>query len=468
MITAAWIAEAVGGRLHRPKLSVRITKFSIDTRTLQAGDFFIALVGSQIDGHRFLADAFARGASGALVHTRDTASRESAPWHNVVEVENTFAALHRLARAYRAQFEIPVLAVTGSCGKTTTKELIAHLLCRRFATYRSPGNLNTEYGLPLALLEMPLRTCAGVFELGMQRPGEIRALADILQPTVGLITMIGDAHLEFFRCRDEIADAKWELIASLPRDGLAVLNRNSEYLRARRYAGRTVWFGLGDPGADYRISQLDAAHPEGLVLQIETPHETFDVRSKLLGRHNALNILGACAVASELGLSGQEIQQALPSFRTAPHRMELKRSPWGWVLDDSYNANPSAVKEALQTLQALRVPADRKIFIFGEMRELGTHAPWAHYEIGRCIAQTNIAKIFTLGELTAHTTRYLLEEAGWSQDRIRSARDRAELLNQVRANLTGTRNLILVKGSRAMELDKVGETLVGGEAGLTP
>ncbi|MBI3661383.1 UDP-N-acetylmuramoyl-tripeptide--D-alanyl-D-alanine ligase [Candidatus Acetothermia bacterium] len=459
MPTVEWISIAVEGDLHHLDPTVDISKFSIDTRTLQPGDFFIALAGTQTDGHRFLAEAFAKGACGALVHRLDFDASLPTPWRNVVLVDNTLHALHRLARTYRALFQFPIVAVTGSSGKTTTKELIAHMLSQRFRTYRSHGNLNSEYGLPLALLEMPRETEMAVFELGMQRLGDIRQLAEILRPTVGVITMIGDAHREFFESKEQIAQSKWELVEALPSDGIAVLNRDSIYLRERRYSGKTIWFGSESKDAAYRICQLDTTPVAGLHVRVKAPTEVFEVQTKLLGRHNARNILAACAVAREQDVTIPEIQHALWSFPPVPHRMELKASPLGWILDDSYNANPAAVKEALRTLIELKLPGYRKIFVFGEMLELGKHSGEAHRNIGQLIANSDIDRVFLLGESTLPTSNYLTHKAHWTSERVVVAKNRSELLQAVQSRLLGNQNLILVKGSRANELDKIVDVL---------
>ena len=459
MLTFEWIAAAVEGKLHHPDPTVQVSKFSIDTRTLRPGDFFIALVGTRTDGHCFLTDAFAQAASGALIHYLDSVEFLPAHWRNVILVDNTLHALHRLAKAYRALFQIPIVAVTGSSGKTTTKELIAHMLSERWRVYRSSGNLNSEYGLPLALLEMPRETEISVFELGMQRMGDIRQLAEILRPTIGVITMIGDAHREFFESQEQIAQSKWELIEALPTDGIAVLNRDSVYLRERDFSGRMIWFGLESEEAAYRVGQMDTAHLEGLQFKVETLGEVFKIQTKLLGRHNAINILAACAVAHERGVTIREIQQALRSFPLVPHRMELKESSLGWILDDSYNANPAAVKEALRTLNELKVIGCRKIFVLGEMRELGKQSANAHREIGQAIADSEVDRVFLLGEMTLHTADYLVREASWNDERVIVTQSQSELLRLIQSRLFGTQHLILVKGSRANELDKIVETL---------
>jgi UDP-N-acetylmuramoyl-tripeptide--D-alanyl-D-alanine ligase len=449
-----WIAQVTEGSLHNYR-QVEITGFSIDSRKIKPGEVFIALKGERTDGHLFLEEAFRRGASGAIV----SRAVEAPGAFNLIEVEDTKAALQALARAYRRTFRIPIVAVTGSSGKTTTKELLYVILAERFRAYRSPGNYNTEYGLPLAILAMPQDTEVGIFELGLQRPGDIAELAEILEPTVGIITSIGEAHLGFFRDLEELAQNKWELIARLPQDGLAILNLDSPHLRQRRgQFGRVVGFGL-EAEADYKGSQLDETSLEGLRFTISSPRGNFAIESRLLGRFNAYNILAAAGAALELGASLEDVQRAVVAFRPIPHRMELRRSGLGLILDDSYNANPTAVREALLALAKLGT-AHRKVLVLGDMLELGEWAVEAHRQLAEPIAQAGVELVFTLGGLAAETGK-ALQERGWAE-RVVITRSHDELKEALLARLRDGRNLILVKGSRAMELDKLVETLICG------
>lgn len=448
-----WIVEVTAGRLKRSQL-VTVTGFSIDSRTLEPGELFIALRGERTDGHLFLEEAFRRGASGAIV-SRDLRGTNL---FNIIKVEDTKAALQALARAYRQEFSIPVVGVTGSSGKTTTKELLFAILSERFRAYRSPGNYNTEYGLPLAILAMPKDTEVGIFELGLQRPGDISTLAELLQPTVGVITAIGDAHLGFFRDIEELAENKWALIAHLTQDGLAVINLDSPHLRRRRGRfARTVSFGLEEE-ADYRASQLDEARLEGLRFILATPQGKFPIASRLLGRFNAYNLLAAATAALELGASPEDVQRAVAEFQPIPHRMELVPSRIGLILDDSYNANPMAVKEALRALVRLKA-AQRKVLVLGDMLELGERAVAAHRELAESITEVGLGLdlVFTLGELAGEAGKALLE-GGWGE-RVVLTHSHDELKEALISRLQDERNLILVKGSRAMGLDELVATL---------
>ncbi len=464
MWTAEEIAAVVGGRVLRSDPTKPIRGVSVDSRTVRPGDLFVALPGTRTDGHLYLSEAFARGAHGALIaadkliHLPEIAE-EGGRATNCIAVPDPLTALQELARAHRQRFGIPVVGITGSSGKTTTKELLAALLSERYRTYWSPGNYNSEIGLPLALLEMPAEAEVGVFELALQRPGDIALLAGILRPTIGLLTAIGDAHLGFFRDREELARAKWALVESLPEDAWAVLNLDTPFVAdwIGSLTCRTVGFGIDHPDATVRAVGIEDTSCEGLSFEIVTPTERFPIRTPLLGRLNVYNVLGAVATARELGVPVSRIQRALAHARPVPHRLELKRSRrYGLLLDDTYNANPTSVRAALQTLIRLRVPDHRKVVILGDMRELGPHAVELHRELAAPLAATDeIDRVFTIGPLAEETARALADRGGSWADRVESASTLEELYAQVRARLRSRRNLILIKGSRALRLERL-------------
>jgi len=464
MLTIEELAEVCGGRLARPRGRVCPSGFSIDSRTLRPGEFFIALPGRRTDGHGFLADAFAQGACGALVRAAALDAFPVGIGHNLIAVADTTSALQQAAHAYRDHFRIPLAAVTGSAGKTTTKELLAHLLGQAgWRVYRSPGNYNSEIGLPLALLNMPCDTGIGVFELALQRPGDIGQLAQILSPTLGIITNIGDAHLGFFRDCRELADAKWELIEALPPDGCAILNLDSSFLceRAGQAPCRVLGYAIDNSRAAVRASEIDDSSLNGLAFTLETPRGHWRVQTKLLGRPNIYTVLAAVAASEALGLDMAAVREALAGFNPVDHRLQLRRSPrFGWLLDDSYNASPQATREALQTLARLRVPDHQKVFVFGGMLELGPHSALAHREIAAAIAQLGVIdRFFGLGPLAAEVGQALLAEHGWPAERVALTERLDDLTKMVSCALSQPRNLVLVKGSRTLEFDRLVEAL---------
>ena len=460
MWTIERIAQVVRGQIHRPDPTYEVTGYSIDSRCLKPGEFFIALPGEHTDGHLFLEEVFQQGASGALV--RQIPPSLVGRFHNLVQVPDTLRALQQLAATYRQQWDIPLIGITGSSGKTTTKELLAALVSPKYKTYCSWGNYNTEIGHPLALLHMPSDTEVGIFELALQRPGEIRTLSEISRPTLGVLTSIGDAHLGFFKDREELARAKWELVESLTPQGLAVLNFDAPYLFpwAERASVRVVGFGIENRQAQVRAEQICDDQLAGLACEICIAQERFQVQTRLLGRANVYNMLAAVAVALELEVSVKHIQQALSQFNPVPHRLELVRSErFGLILDDSYNANTTSVKEALHTLARLQVP-HRKILVLGDMLELGEFSIELHRKLADLIDELNIDQVFTLGELAGETALALRKRANWTPRQAIQTSSLDELKEQLLNELRDVHNLILVKGSRGMRLEKLVSSLV--------
>lgn len=464
MPTIDWLAQTLKAPVSHRDPSRKILGFSIDSRTLRSGEFFIALPGCQTDGHRYLEDAFQKGATGALV--RELPERA---FPNCVHVSDPLRALQQLATAYRSQFDIPIVGVTGSAGKTTTKELLYALLSTKYRAHRSPGNYNTGIGLPLALLNMPPDTQVGVFELGLQRPGELRELSGIARPTVGVLTSIGDAHLGFFQNREELARAKWELIETLPPDpdALAVLNLESPFIDRwlDESSCHVVGIGIAHRRARVIAKEIDDTRLDGLRFTVGTPDARFDVRTPLLGRVNVYNILAAIAVALELDVPIPSIRKALRGFTPVPHRMELKPSKrFGLILDDSYNANPTSMGEALRTLAELET-THRKILVLGDMLELGARAAQFHRELAGRIEKLDIDRVFAVGELAKETARALLRRAGWDAKRAMSLARVDGLQELLERELIAGDNLILVKGSRGMALERVVQSITSNGAG---
>jgi UDP-N-acetylmuramoyl-tripeptide--D-alanyl-D-alanine ligase len=312
---------------------------------------------------------------------------------------------------------------------------------------------------------MPSDAEVGVFELALQRPGDIGQLAKILRPTVGIITTIGDAHLGFFRDCRELANTKWELIETLPSaEGFALLNFDSPFLSewAERAPCRVLGYGIECSRATVRARAIDDSSLNGLAFTLETLPDRRRIQTKLLGRPNVYTVLAAVTAAEALGVDLGTVSTAIATFEPVAHRLQLWSSPcFGWLLDDSYNASPQATREALQTLARLSVSGHQKIFTFGGMLELGQHSAVAHREIAAEIARLKaIDRFFGLGELAAETGRTLITGHGWDPERVTMTSRRDELIEMINRQLRGGKNLILIKGSRAAELDRVVEALL--------
>lgn len=453
MLTPQWIAKATDGKLVRAQ-PVAVSGFSTDTRTIRPHQVFIALPGATHDGHQFLDEAFQKGASAAVISDATLAHLKSHA--NLVLVANTQDSLYRMAQAYRSLFQTSLIGITGSVGKTTTKELLGRLLQTRFKSYHSPGNWNNEIGLPLSMLNMPFGTQIGVFELATQRPGELQPLAELVNPSVGVITTVTDAHSGNFSSVEELVNEKWSLINALPlAGGMVVLNADTPLLWSRATHMRfRVDFAIERAGVAYRAEDIAWHDLDGMSFTLVHPSGSTRLHSKLLGTHNIYNILAACAVAMEMRVDAHAVQQVVADFAPFPHRLECTPSQLGIIVDDCYNASPTAVKAAVAAISQLN-SAKRKVFVFGDMLELGERAVDYHQEVGDWVHASNIQQVFTLGQLAAVTARTLQKQHGWSPHDAQAAQSLDELETCMKRTLSDENNLILVKGSRSMALDQL-------------
>lgn len=442
-------AEALEARLIRPAPPFAVSGAACDSRRVQPGDVFIALPGTRANGHDFLGDAFARGAIGAVV------SRDPGVGNNLFLVPDVATALCELAAWRRATIEAPIVGVTGSFGKTTMKELVAAALSARYRTYRSPENYNSEIGVPLALLSIPNDVEAAVFEMGMTARGEIRELGDLLQPWAGVITTVGPAHLAQLGSLEAIADAKWELAESLPEEGILALGWDSPELRARahRCPGLCLRFG-STPDADFHPRDVLTDRPEGVAFRAVTPSGEFPVQLKLLGEHVAVLACGAIALAWGMGVPERSAAQALAHVEPAPHRLQLRPAPFGWLLDDCYNANPLSMRAALRTLCRLKLPVARRVVLFGDMLDLGADEDRFHAEAIRDAQAEGVDAVFCYGPRAAAAFRL------WKGAGAAEPEDLTALLTAIRKEVWSAPTLLLVKGSRAMALERAIEALV--------
>jgi UDP-N-acetylmuramoyl-tripeptide--D-alanyl-D-alanine ligase len=450
-------ARAVGGRVTAGDPQAMIEGAAIDSRAVRGGEAFFAFGGTRTDGHRFVPDALARGAAAAIIQEDIPAPPAGA----LIRVEDTFQALHDLARFARKRTPERLAGITGSAGKTTTKELLGAILASRFRTAWTPGNLNNLYGFPLSLLNVPDGTEWMVAEMGMSTPGELRQLSLLGRPDVAVLTVVRPVHLEFFGTVQAIAEAKAELLAGLDAEGFIVANADDpEVTRiARRHGARVVWYGLGSD-AEVRARDL-APEPDGGVgsrFVLEAGDQSAEVRLPLHGLYNVENCLAAAAAAWALGLSLAEIAAAVRGARPASMRGVVHRAPGGFLLiDDSYNSNPDAVDKALASAAAL--PGERRVAVLGDMLELGPEGPRFHREAGERAARLGFSPVVAVGELSrelAAGARSAGGEAVWLSDAAAAAEWAA-------GEIHGG-DVVLVKGSRGVKLDRVVRRLLG-EAG---
>ena len=439
----------------------QVLGYSIDSRTLLPGQLFFALRGPRFDGHQFVAQALERGAAGAVVAQSFRAQAPSGLAAALLPVPDTLRALQQLAQAVRRHWGRPLIAVTGSTGKSTVKEMIAALLGARLEVLKSPGNLNNLYGLPLALLSLEPRHEVAVMELAMSALGEIARLAQIAQPEVGLVTNVAPVHLEFFDSLNSIAGAKRELIDYLSTRGAAataVLNHDDEWVRgfAEGFPGRVVTFGFGE-GADFRALQVRQGNGFGSLFRVHAPDWQEEFYLSLPGRHNVQNAVAALAVANLFEIPVRGMRQALAEFQNLHQRGEILTLGLDiTVINDTYNSNPVAMERMLEVLMTWP-HAQRRIVVAGEMLELGPSSPLLHREVGRKCAESRVDVLIAVqGE-----ARQFIEgaiEGGLSPDNTRffpDARGAAEFCRSI----LKPGDTILLKGSRGVQLETVVECL---------
>jgi UDP-N-acetylmuramoyl-tripeptide--D-alanyl-D-alanine ligase len=428
--------------------------YSIDSRTVQPGELFFAVKGERLDGHDFVDQALSRGAIAAVVR-KDQLARYSNR-AGLLAVGDTLVALQTLATAVRKMWGKTAIGITGSMGKTTTKEAMAHLLAIKYRVHRTKGNFNNHFGLPLGLLNLEPEYDLAVVEMGMSHPGEISALARIALPNQAVITNVAAVHLESFDSIAGIARAKYELIEALPHGGTAVLNADDEYVRqfGRDFKGKVVLFGLKPTAcvsADVRAENIEVLGLEGTRFDLVSREVGQPVQSPLLGTHNVYNVLAAAAIALEHGITPSEIAGALPSLQPADKRGQVVQLGNITVLYDCYNSSPKALMAAVDTLASM--PARRRIVVAGEMLELGASGEQLHRECGRYIAGRKLD--FLLG--VRGLARPMVEaarEAGMKAEFVATPEEAGEWLS--RESREG--DVVLLKASRGVKLEKAMET----------
>jgi UDP-N-acetylmuramoyl-tripeptide--D-alanyl-D-alanine ligase len=450
-LTLDEVAAGAAGRLSGGRADEEVAGVSIDSRTLEPGQLFVAITGPNFDGHDFVEAAAARGARAAMVH-RDVAAPSGLP---LLRVKDTTQALKDLARHVRLSAALPVVAITGSAGKTTTKEMTAALLATRGPVHKTEGNLNNQYGLPLTLLRLRPDHTAAVLELGMSAPGELRELSGIARPDVAAITMVAPVHLEFFPSLEAIAEAKAEILEGLSPDGVAVLNREDPQVRrvGERHPGRKLWFGR-DRSCDVSAENWRGT-VHGMRFDLRLGGRTVDVALPLPGPHFVSNFLAAAAAAHHLGISPEAIAEAATHMKAARSRGQV--SVLGsrvTLLDDSYNSNPAAVEAAVTALDMSA--QGRRVVFLGDMLELGPTGPQLHRETGRKIAG-RADVVVGVGPLGRHFVEGA-REAGLGADVLHELPDSAAAAAEV-PRLVQAGDAVLVKGSRGARMEKVVEAL---------
>jgi UDP-N-acetylmuramoyl-tripeptide--D-alanyl-D-alanine ligase len=456
--SAAELREATGGAV-RAAAPGAARGVSTDSRAIGEGELFVALVGPSFDGHDFLGEAFRRGAWGAVVERgalgREQVGRQLAAWPGraVVAVGDTGRALGDLAAFHRRRLPVRVVGITGSNGKTTTKEMAAAVLGRRWRVHKTAGNFNNLVGLPLTLLRLGAEHEVAVLEMGMNRPGEIRRLAEIAAPEIGVVTNVTAAHLEGLGTLAGVIAAKAELLEALGAAGTAVLNADdpSTPALAASFRGRRLLFGRS-PAADVRAEQI-AAGPHGTAFTLATAAGRARVELGVFGEHNVLNALAAAAAGIALGADLAAVRDGLAVAQGVGMRFELRAyAPGVTVINDAYNANPASMRAALRTLGSVPRPG-RLAVVLGDMLELGDQARAAHAALGREAAAAGPDLLLVVGEFR-DTVAAAAREAGLAAPAVLAAAD-ADAAARVLGPWLRAGDLVLLKGSRGMRLERV-------------
>ena len=471
MLTLADLVEGLAGR--RPSDAAQpIRHFVIDSREAGPGDVFVAFRGEKTDGHFYVTDAFGRGAVAALVERdvpieallldlrHNVTQRAIKQWTLPVifRVDNSMMALQELAKWWRMRLhDLRVIGITGSVGKSSTKELIATVLERDYMVLKSEGNLNNEIGLPLTLLQLTADQQRAVLEMGMYARGEIARLAELAQPIVGVVTNIGPVHVERLGSIEAIAEAKAELVQALPPEGVAILNYDDERVLAMRDQthARVLTYGL-DPQADLWADEIASEGLEGIHFTLHYQDEEFHVQVPLLGRHSVHTSLRAAAVGLTEGMAWDHVLEGLQDRRAQLRLVAVPGPNGSTILDDSYNASPASMIAALNLLAELN---GRKIAVLGDMLELGEYEDEGHRMVGlRAIDASDV--LVTVGEL-GHTIAHEALSNGMAPDRVKVCDTNAEATAYLDA-LVQPGDMILIKGSRGLHMEDIVNALVRG------
>ncbi|MDP7049525.1 MAG: UDP-N-acetylmuramoyl-tripeptide--D-alanyl-D-alanine ligase [Verrucomicrobiota bacterium] len=448
--TLGYVEESCNGRLVAGERSASVRRVCTDSRLAKPGDLFVAIRGDRFDGHDYLGDALGRGAEAAVVSPSRVGQAESDGPR--IEVEETREALGRLAARYRRDFDLPVVAVGGSNGKTGTKEILASVLGQRLETLSSEASFNNDIGVPLTLLRLREVHEAAVLEVGSNHPGELRPLLNLICPRYGVLTSIGREHLEFFQDVDGVIEEEGALAEALPPNGCLFVNGDIDGLEAVRTRCRAavVTVGEGD-SCDWRIDGI-VLDDKGTTFELISPKGDWsgDCRVNLLGRHNARNAALAMAVAAELGLSREELDQGLQRCQPASMRMEMQTLGGVRIINDAYNSNPDSLLAALETLETFPT-AGKRIAVLGDMAELGQASESAHEEAGQLVARLGLSGLVAVGRW-ANTTVRAAQEAGLANV---AAFEEATVAGRALAAKLDSGDVALVKGSREAGMECV-------------
>lgn len=456
------ILKATGGRLIQGDLKGEISGISTDSRKIKKDDLFIALKGPRYDGQDFIQEALDKGACGALISrsrfTDPDICRGARGSRFTILVKDTLKALGQIAQYYREKFDLPVVAVTGSTGKTTTKDMIASILSKKFSVLKTEGNFNNEVGVPLTLFRLSREHEVAVLELGMSALGEIERLTRISSPKIGVMTNVGEVHLQYLGNIQRVALAKAELVYALGKDDVAILNIDDPYIRDMKKGikARIITYGIREK-AEVEAKEIENLREKGMRFTLRIIEESLSLHLRCLGYHNIYNALAAASAAYALGIKEEMIREGLSHFQPLAGRMRIIKIGGLTILDDTYNASPKSFIAAIETLENLS-SRGRKVLVAGDMLELGKRAPLAHKETGAYVAHSGIDTLITCGNLAGYIAQGAME-AGMKEKRIVSCRNKEETGERL-SSLAKEGDTILIKGSRATGMEEIIQKLI--------
>ncbi len=447
------VIKATKGKLVKGDQSFQIKGISINSRSIKKGDLFIAIKGDNFDGHKFIGNAIKNGASGIVLSRLSSDTQNSASV--IIKVGDTLKALQDLAKYYRGKFDIPIVGITGSNGKTTVKDMIYHILSQKFNLTRTIGNYNNQVGVPLTVFRLSKDSEAGIFEAGISSYAEMKNLGEIICPDIAVITNINIAHMQYFKTVENLVNAKAKLLDSVPKEGVAILNADDKYfgfLKARAKC-RVISFGIKNK-ADVMAEDISLLPASTKFLLNGAVKITLPV----LGIHNVYNALAAASVSLQFSKDLNLVRDGLGNFKPPEMRMQITRTKNLTVINDAYNANPASTKAALEVFMNINAKG-RKVFIFADMFELGDCEVSEHKKIGKLVSESQIDIFITIGKL-AELSAVAAGENGFNRNKIFSFKNTEDVGGKL-LSILQSNDTLLLKGSRAMHLENILEILKG-------
>lgn len=457
-ISTADILEITGGKLLQGSLSTLFKGISTDSRTIKPGELFLTLKGKRFDGHRFIPHAYERGALGAIVKEGSSKGKRWNENGTIVEVKDPLRALGDIARSWRMRHPVTVVGVTGSNGKTTTKEMVGKILEISFRVLKTEGNFNNLVGLPLTLLRLREKDEIAILEIGTNTRSEIKRLAEISVPDIAVITNIGQAHLEGLRSMEELTEEKGGLFKALREDGFAIINEDDPRVLnvAAECRCKKIGFGMTKT-ADLMATDVSISDSGTVGFRLSSRDRDVSINLPIYGVFNVYNALAAAGVAQALGVELEVIKEGLEGFKHLAGRMEVIELDRYTIINDTYNANPSSMEQALRTLVGLK-GAGRTVAVLGDMLELGEFTRPAHIQIGRLVSGLGVDYLFTLGRASTNFACGA-SESGMNEENIYTGSGHQEVVSKLKS-IISEGDHILIKGSRAMKMELIVEGLL--------